>query len=544
MYSIGIDFGTLSARAVLVDLNNGATVSESEFVYPHAVLTDQDFDNVVLEKTDAYQHPQDYLDALAFVTKDVLEQSQISPDQVVGVGIDFTSCTVLSLTEDGVPLCFLDEFQNEPQAYAKLWKHHGAQKEAEEITDLAHKLGEPWIKNYGDNISSEWLFPKIMETLHKAPKVFDKCAYFSEAADWLVWQLTGEKVYGSCMAGYKACWNAETGYPDNRFWAQLDPKLANIVGTKVGTNVQGTGTKAGCVNALGAEFTGLKEGTVVSVPIIDAHAALPAVGISEGEKLLLILGTSGAHIIMHEKQKEVVGISGSVKGGIIPNLVAYESGQAAVGDCFEWFVKNCVPESYEQEAKARGINVYQYLTEKASLLEVGGSGLLALDWFNGNRAPYVDFDLTGVILGLNLQTKPEEIFRALIESTAFGTKSIVDIYEKNGIAVKEIYASGGISQKNRLMMQIYADVLGKEIKVIEAPQAAAKGSAILASMAGGYFDSFKEATKTLCEYTEIVYTPNQENTEKYARLYKEYLTVSEFFAKNSILKNLKLEREQ
>ncbi len=544
MYSIGIDFGSLSARAVLVNLSNGETVAESEFVYPHAILTDQDFDNIVLEKTDAFQHPQDYLDALTFVTKDVIRQGQISVDQVVGVGLDFTSCTVLSLAEEGKPLCFLNEFQNEPQAYAKLWKHHSAQKEANEITDLAHKLGEPWIKNYGDNISSEWLFPKILETLHKAPMVFEKCAYFSEAADWLVWLLTGEKVYGSCMAGYKACWNAETGYPDNSFWAQLDSRLANIVGTKVGTNVQGTGTKAGCLNAFGAELTGLKEGTVVAVPIIDAHAALPAVGITESGKLLLILGTSGCHIIMHEEQKEVAGISGSVKGGIIPELIAYESGQASIGDCFEWFVKNCVPESYEKEAKERGINIYQYLTEKASGLEVGSSGLLALDWFNGNRVPYVDFDLTGVILGLNLQTKPEEIFRALIESTAFGTKSIVDIYENNGIAVQEIYASGGISQKNAFLMQIYADVLGKEIKVIEAPQAAAKGSAVLASIAGGYFGSFKQATETLCEYNEIIYTPNQSNTEKYACLYKEYLIVSEFFAKNSILKNLKLQNDR
>ena len=544
MYSIGIDFGSLSARAVLIDLNNGATVAESEFIYPHAILTDQDFDNVVLEKTDAFQHPKDYLDALSFVTKDILEQSQIPVDQVVGVGIDFTSCTVVALTEDGVPLCFLDEFQNEPQAYVKLWKHHSAQKEAEEITELAHELGESWIKNYGEHISSEWLFPKIMETLHKAPEVFERCAYFSEAADWLVWQLTGEKVYGSCMAGYKACWNAETGYPDNSFWEQLDPRLANIVGAKVGTNVQGTGTKAGCVNAVGAKLTGLKEGTVVSVPIIDAHAALPAVGITEGEKLLLILGTSGAHIIMHEEQKEVAGISGSVKGGIIPELIAYESGQASVGDCFEWFVKNCVPESYQKEAKDRGINIYQYLTEKASLLDVGSSGLLALDWFNGNRAPYVDFDLTGVILGLNLQTKPEEIFRALIESTAFGTKRIVEIYEENGIGVKEIFASGGISQKNAFLMQIYADVLGQEIKVIEAPQAAAKGSAVLASVAGGHFGSFKKATETLCKCKEIIYTPNQSNTEKYDKLYKEYLTVSEFFAKNSILKNLKLQSDQ
>ena len=539
MYSLGIDFGTLSARAVLLDLNNGNVVAESEFIYPHAILTDEDFDGITLEKTDAFQHPQDYLDALSFVTKDIIKRSQVSVQQIVGVGIDFTSCTVLSITEDGTPLCFLDEFKNEPQAYAKLWKHHGAQPEAEAITELAHKLGESWIHNYGGTISSEWLFPKIMETLHKAPEVFEKCAYFSEAADWLVWKLTGEKVYGSCMAGYKACWNGENGYPDNHFWAQLDERLSDIVGTKVGTNVQSTGTKAGCIGTFGAELTGLKEGTVVSVPIIDAHAALPAAGITEGEKMMLILGTSGAHIIMHEEDKDVAGISGKVKDGIIPGLVAYESGQASVGDCFEWFVKNCVPASYEDDAQERGLNIYQYLTEKASALEVGSSGLLAIDWFNGNRAPYVDFDLTGVILGLNLQTKPEEIFRALIEATAFGTKQIVDIYEANGIAVKEILASGGISQKNAFLMQIYADVLGKEIKVIKAPQAAAHGSAVLASVASGYFTTFKEATQTLCQFNEKLYKPNQDNKEKYARLYKQYLTVSEFFAKNSILKDLK-----
>lgn len=447
-YSIGIDYGTLSARAILVDVENGKEKASAEFVYPHAVMDKTLEDGTIVENKSAFQNPQDYLDALAYTISAVLKESDVKIEDVVGIGVDFTSCTVLPVDEKGVPLCFYDEFKSEPHAYVKLWKHHSAQKEADEITKKAIGNHEKWLDSYGGRVSSEWLFPKILETLRKAPEVYEKAFRFVEAGDWITWMLTGENVCSSCMAGYKGMWNKNTGYPSKDFFKMIAPEFENIVGEKLSTNIKATGTKAGEINEFASKLTGLNVGTAVAVPIIDAHSALPAAGIAESGKLMLIIGTSTCHIVMDKEEKPVFGICGMVKDGIIPGLVAYEAGQAAVGDIFDWFIKNNVPYSYVEDAKNENKSIFAYLTEKAERLEVGESGLVALDWWNGNRTPYADFDLKGAIIGYTLQTKPEEIYRALIEATAFGTKSIVDLYEDNGVEINEIYATGGISQKN------------------------------------------------------------------------------------------------
>ena len=536
-YAIGVDFGTLSARALLVSLKDGAQLAEAEFIYPHAVMQDKDFSGITLKKSDAFQHPQDYLDALSFVVNKVLEG--VDPGEVAGIGIDFTACTALPVTEDGTPLCFLPEFQNEPQAYAKLWKHQSAQKEADDITALAAKEQKAWLGVYGGKISPEWYFPKLLEVYRKAPAVFSACHRYMEAGDWLTWLLTGNEIKSSCMAGYKAIWNHKDGFPENAFWEKLEPGFGNIIGTKVGENVGATGTNAGGITAHGSKLTGLKEGTAVAIPIIDAHAALPASGIAEPGKLMLIVGTSGCHIVMSEKDRDVSGISGRVYDGIIPGLVAYEAGQAATGDSFDWFVKNCVPAAYHEKAKEDGKNLFAYLTEKAETLQVGESGLLALDWWNGNRCPYSDGELSGVILGLNLRTKPEEIFRAILESTAYGTKAIADIYETNGIEIHEVYAAGGIAQKNAFLMQMYADVLGKPIHISPCAQAGAMGSAIFAAAAGGAYPDTKAAAKAMAEPYRVTYTPDPQRTSQYEKLYRAYLEVSEFFAHSNVMKDLR-----
>ena len=541
-YSIGVDFGTLSARAALIDLDDGREVSLCELVYPHAILNGTDVSGVNTTENSEMQlqHPQDYLDALSHTVKGVLADSQVSPDAIVGIGLDFTACTMLPIDADGTPLCFLEKYKNEPHAYAKLWKHHGAQKEADEITLLAQNEKESWLDIYGGKISSEWLFPKIYETLNKAPNVFDDAHRFIEAGDWIVLMLTGQESHSSCMAGYKGLWNKKDGYPKNDFWAKLDTRLSDIVGTKVSENVLPTGTKAGVVDSKGALLTGLCEGTAVAVPIIDAHAALPSAGISDAGKLMLIIGTSSCHIVMSKDGANVPDICGSVQDGVIAGLCAHEAGQAGVGDSFDWFVKNCVPEDYAAKARESGLSIFSYLDKKASEKGIGESGLVALDWFNGNRTPYSDADLSGVIVGLTLNTKPEDIYRAILESTAFGTKSIVDIYEKNGVCVDEVYAAGGISRKNEFLMQMYSDVLGKKIKVTSSTQAAAKGSAIFASVAGGHFDNAKSAVAALSDGIAKIYEPNLNNTEKYKKLYDAYLSLSQYFAKASnIMKSLK-----
>lgn len=537
-YSVGIDYGTLSARAVLLDLESGKEIADREFAYPHGVIGGDYFEGITLDKSVALQHPQDYLDALSVTVKGVIADSGVAPEDIIGIGIDFTASTDLPVTADGTPLCFLPEYENRPHAYVKLWKHHGASKEADEMTELAVKMGEKWIDSYGGRISSEWLFPKLLEVKRGDMEVYNNAAYFMEAADWLVWLLTGEKTHNSCMAGYKALWNAQTGYPSNEYLSALG--LDGAVGTKVSENVIATGTKAGQISASGAALSGLCEGTAVTAPIIDAHAAFPATGIVDDGKMLMILGTSGCHIIMDKQDKDVSGIAGKVKDGISAGYVAYEAGQSSSGDNYAWFVNNCVPKAYSDEAGERGISIHQLLTEKASALKIGQSGLISIDWLNGNRTPYSDTELSGMILGLNLNTKPEEIYRAMLEATVFGTKRIIDVYEEGGVAVNELYASGGIARKNPFLMQMYSDVLGKEIRVAKSTQAGAKGSAIMGAVAGGYYHDLKEAAAHLADGCDQVYTPCAERTEKYLRLYDEYLTLSKYFAEeNGVMRRLK-----
>ena len=536
-YSIGIDFGTLSARAILVDMSNGKICAEAEYSYPHGVMDKALPDGTLLERNSAYQHPKDYLDAAENTIKNVVKDSGVCTDDILGLGIDFTACTVLPIDESGTPLCFYEEFKSEPHAYVKLWKHHSAQTEADYITRIAEENKQEWLKLYGGKVSSEWLFPKMLETLNKAPKVFESTTRFIEAADWVVLMLTGKEIHSSCMAGYKGMWNAKDGYPSAKFLEKVNPRFKNIIGTKVSEKVLPTGSKAGEINENGHKLVGLNVGTTVAVPIIDAHSALPAAGIVSDSKLMAIIGTSTCHIVMSDETKTVSGICGMVQDGIIPGYVAYEAGQAAVGDIFAWFTENCVPCNYADEAKKTNLSLFDYLTKKAERLPIGANGIIALDWWNGNRTPYADYDLSGMICGLTLRTKPEEIYRALIESTAFGTKRILDLYINSGVNVNEIYASGGIAQKNTFLMQVYADVCGMKIKVPTGRQAGAKGGAILAACACGHYSTFGEAADAMADKNFVEYIPNLENAEIYNKIYAEYCELSEYFAKRKRREN-------
>lgn len=537
-YVIGMDYGTLSVRGALIDLESGKEAASEEFVYPHAILTDEYFDGVKLEKAAAFQHPQDYLDGAAAVIGKLL--AGIAPADVVGVGVDFTSCTVMAVDENAIPLCFLPQFANEPHAYAKLWKHHGAQKEADAINALAAEMGETFPSRYGGKVDSEWLFPKILETLNKAPAVYEATARFVEAGDWLTWMLTGKEVHGSCMAGYKACWSKKEGFPSNEFLAALHPSLDGIVGTKVSAEVYPTGMKCGEINTYGAALTGLAEGTAVSAPIIDAHSALPAAGVVKPGMLMMILGTSGCYLVMDNEDIDIPGIGGRVEDGTVPGYVAYEAGQGCMGDCFDWLVKNFVPASYTEEAKTAGKNVFALLDEKARAIAPGESGILVLDWFNGNRSPLADGTLTGGIFGITLSTRPEEIYRGMVESIAFGAKMIVDNYLAHGIAIHEVRAAGGISQKNAFFMQTLSDVLGREIRVASTKQAGALGSAVLASVAGGYFADIESAAEKIADPCPTVYTPDFDAQEKLLPLYAEYCRLVEYFGRggNDVLRKL------
>ena len=550
-YVIGVDFGTLSGRALLVNVETGEELSTAVYEYPHAVMDEALPSGKELPPDWALQHPQDYLDVFAHTIPAVLKEAGVSAEDVIGVGIDFTACTLLPVKADGTPLCFLEQYKDEPHAYIKLWKHHAAQDKANKLNEIAERTGQKWLSRYGGKISSEWAFPKIWQTLDEAPHIYQEADYFIEAADWVIWQLTGVQTRNSCTAGYKAIWHKKEGYPEKEFFKALDPRLENVVEDKLNCPVSPLGSKAGEITEKAASLTGLKPGTAVAVANVDAHVTVPAVKIDGPGKMLAIMGTSTCHILLGTKEQTVPGMCGVVEDGVCPGYFGYEAGQSCVGDHFAWFVENCVSAEYYEAAKAEGLNIHQYLTKKAEQLKVGESGLLALDWWNGNRSVLVDVDLTGLMLGMTLQTKPEEMYRALIEATAYGTRKIIETFRENGVPVEEFYASGGISYKNPMAMQIYADIIKLPIKIGGSAQGPALGSAIFAAVAagserGGYDDVF-EAARIMGKLRDTVYYPNPANSEVYDKLYKEYSILHDYFGRgaNDVMKRLKeIKKEQ
>lgn len=532
-YVIGIDFGTLSGRCVLVDADSGKEIAESVLNYSHGVMDEYLPNGEKLPPNYALQHPGDYLDVLRTTVPDVISKANICSGDVAGIGIDFTACTMLPVDENGTPLCMKKEYENNKHSYVKLWKHHAAQAAADEISCLAETRGEHWLPIYGGRISCEWALPKILEILREAPDVYADTYRFTEAADWLSLMLTGEETHSAVFAGYKWLWNAEKGYPSNNYMITLDKGLDGIVGSKLSTRILGMDKIAGYINQKGAALTGLKIGTPVALPMIDAHAAMPALNITGDGDLMLIIGTSACHILNSKGAKNVAGICGYVKDGVIPGLYTYEAGQSGVGDIFDWFVKNCVPEHYMKEAEAKKINIHKLLREKAGELDAGESGLIALDWWNGNRSILVNAKLTGMILGMTLRTKPEEIYRALIEATAYGLRVIVEQYENSGIKINHICAAGGIAQKDEMMMQIYSDVLDREIRIAGSTQAGALGSAIYAAVAANIYPDVKSAAEKLSKPDIKIYKPIQQNVVAYETLYQEYRKLHDYFGKDN-----------
>ena len=544
-YTIGIDFGSLSGRALLLDISTGEEMASSVYEYPHGVMDKELPSGEKLGSDYALQHPMDYLEVLYHTIPQVIKSSGVDPKDIAAIGTDFTACTMIPCKADGTPLCFLDEYKHNPHSWVKLWKHHAAQYEANRLNEIAKQRGEEWLKNYGGKISSEWAIPKLMQICDEAPEIYTAMDRWIEAADWIVWMMTGNETRNSCTAGYKAIWNKRKGYPSREFFKALNPMLENCVEEKLGKVITPLGERAGTITPEFAEKTGLSEGTVVSIGNVDAHVCVPSVSIDGPKKMLAIIGTSTCHILMGEEEKQVSGMCGVVEDGVMPGLFGYEAGQSCVGDHFAWLVDNCVPESYHKEAEANGMDIHQYLTSLAEKQRAGESGLLALDWWNGNRSVLVDADLTGCMLGMTLSTKPEEMYRALIEATAYGTRMIVENFRDNGVEVEEFYASGGIAVKNEMAMQIYSDVLNMPVKIAGSAQGPALGSAIFASVAAGKenggYDSVFEAARKLGKVKDKYYSPIKENAEVYDRLYAEYKKLHDYFGRgeNKVMKTLK-----
>jgi len=545
-YSIGIDFGTLSGRAVLVEVGTGNIIAAAVKEYTHGVMDEYLPDGKTRLGPDwALEHPADYLEVLSETIPAVLKESGVGAENVIGLAIDFTACTMLPVDKSGTPLCMKEEYKTNPHAYVKLWKHHAAQYEANRLNEIAAERGEKFLGRYGGKTSSEWLFPKIMQILDEAPGIYDVADRFIEAGDWVTMQMTGNERRNSCAAGYKALWSKREGYPSKEFFKALDPRLENVVEDKLSADIYPLGGKAGELTLEMAELTGLKAGTAVGIANVDAHVAVPSLGITEPGKMLMIMGTSTCHMVLGTEEKILPGMCGVVEDGILPGFFGFEAGQSCVGDHFQWFTENCIPAAYMDEAGRRGISIHKLLREKASKLKVGESGLIALDWWNGNRSVLVDVDLTGLIIGCTLQTKPEEIYRALIEATAYGTNMIIETFENSGVKIDELYACGGIAEKDEMMMQIYADVTNREIRISGSPQAVALGSAMFGTVAAGKarggYDSIFEAAKYMSKVKETYYKPNASNVEAYKKLYAEYKLLHDYFGRgqNDVMKRLK-----
>ena len=532
-YTIGIDFGTLSGRAVLTAVQDGSTAATAVYEYPHGVMDTALPNGTPLPQGWALQHPGDYLEVLYHTLPALLEQSQADPQDIIGIGVDFTSSSPLPVDAKGVPLCFYEEYAQDPHALVKLWKHHGAQAQADRITALARERQEPWLPRFGGRISSEMSLPKLLQVLEEAPHIYHAMSHWMEAGDWIVWQLTGQPAQSACAAGYKSIWDAETGFPSGDFLEALNPQLKNGAVEKHSSPVIPIYSRAGSLAPAMAARLGLPAGICVAASMVDAHACLPASGITRPGQMLAIIGTSSCYMTLSEKPSVFPGILSAAKDALHPGYWGYDAGQGCVGDHFAWAAERITPESYRVEARQQGMDIQQYLTCLAQTQKPGAHGLVALDWWNGCRSVLMDSNLTGMILGMTLSTRAEDIYRALIEATAYGARVILEAYEAAGIHSDSLFATGGISRKNPMMMQIYADVLNRPVHVVSASQGGALGSAIVAAVAAGAYGTPEEAIRAMAAPVDRIYEPIPENVRIYETLYGVYKILHDKFGQEA-----------
>jgi L-ribulokinase len=527
---VGVDFGTLSGRAVVVRVADGAELGSAVLAYSHGVM-DRTLavTGEVLPPDWALQVPADYVAVLREAVPAALAEAGVDPSDVVGIGTDFTACTMLPVTEDGTPLCELERFGDRRHAYVKLWKHHAAQPQADRINAVAEERGEAWLARYGGRISSEWEFAKGLQLLEEDPEIYHAMAHWVEAADWIVWRLCGRYVRNACTAGYKAV-RQDNAYPSVEYLAALNPEFADFVTEKIEQPIGQLGEAAGRLTAEAAGWTGLCEGIAVAVGNVDAHVTAPAAVAVEPGQMVAIMGTSTCHVMSSDVLAEVPGMCGVVDGGIVPKLWGYEAGQSGVGDIFAWFVDSAVPPSSHAEAARRGVTVHEYLTELAARQAVGEHGLLALDWHSGNRSVLVDHHLSGLVIGQTLATEPQDTYRALLEATAFGTRTIIEAFEARGVPVTELVVAGGLL-KNRLLMQIYADVTRRPLSTIGSEQGPALGSAIHAAVAAGAYPDIHAAAAAMGKVNRGVYQPDPRRAEAYDALYADYARLHDYFGR-------------
>ncbi len=539
-YTIGLDYGTNSVRALLVNVANGAEVAAAVWTYAHGTQ------GVILSRDPnlARQHPADYLKGAEVTIKQALATAKktvkgFKPEQVIGIGVDTTGSTPLPVDKDGQPLVFQKKFENNPAAMAWLWKDHTGILEAAEITSLAKKMRPQYLAKCGGTYSSEWFFSKILKCLRSSPEVFNAAYSWIELSDFVPAALTDtlhpdKFIAGICAAGHKAMYSDTWGgYPDKAFLSKLHPKLGALR-DRLPKRVLAVDSAAGKLTADWAKRTGLPAGIPVAVGAFDAHTGAIGAGVKPGT-LVKIIGTSTCDISVRvntAKLADIPGVCGIVNGSVVPGFFGIEAGQSAVGDIFNWLVNYIQPASAgasARQARPTGPATHEELSEAALKLQPGESGLLALDWNNGNRTVLVDQQLTGLLVGQTLYTTPAEIYRALIEATAFGALTIINRYEEYGVKISEVVNCGGIAEKSALVMQTYADITGRPMKISRSAQTCALGSAIAAAVIAGAHKDFATAQKKMTGLKPKVYRPNPKAHAVYKELYALYKQLHDAF---------------
>ena len=526
---IGVDYGTLSGRAVVVRVSDGQELGSAVHDYPNAVLDRALPTGQPLLPEWALQVPADYLTILQVAVPEALRVAGVDQGDVIGIGTDFTACTMVATLADGTPLCEVPAFATSPHAFVKLWRHHAAQPQADRINDLARERGETWLARYGGRISSEWEFAKGLQMLEEAPELYAAMGHFVEAADWIVWQLTGTYIRNACTAGYKGMYQ-DGAYPDEAFLSALNPGFGSFVSDKLDHTIGQLGDRAGSLSARAAAWTGLPEGIAVAVGNVDAHVTAPAAQAVEPGQMVAIMGTSTCHVMNTTELHEVPGMCGVVDGGIVAGMWGYEAGQSGVGDIFDWFVRHGVPPKYHEEADATGVSIHELLTELSRGQAIGEHGLIALDWHSGNRSVLVDHELSGLVVGQTLATRAEDTYRALLEATAFGTRTIIEAFNSSGVPVTELVVAGGLL-KNTLLMQIYADVTNLPLSTIASTQGPALGSAIHAAVAADAYPDIHAAARAMGRSNKAVYQPIAANVKAYDELFADYTLLHDYFGR-------------
>jgi L-ribulokinase len=529
-YAIGIDFGTESGRVLLLDLRSGVEAAVAVVPYASGVI-----DRVLPESAEALpvdwalQDPDDWRAVVSTGIPAVLDAAAVAGRDVIGIGVDFTCCTVLPVTADGTPLCASPAWRGRRHAWPKLWKHHAAQGVADRLNEVARERDEPFLARYGGKISSEWYFPKLIELWLEDREVYEAASGFIEACDWIVWHLTGRERRAACSAGYKALWSPVDGLPPTDFFTDAYQGF-DRPGEKLGSEFSALGDRAGLLRPELAAQLGLEPSVAVAVGNVDSFVSVPGAGVLESTSFLIVIGTSICDVVVHPDEVLLPGITGVVRDGVLPGLYGYEAGQAAVGDMLAWFVSLV--------AGARDGERYSELERDAATVAPGASGLLALDWWNGNRTILADADLSGVLSGLTLQSTAAEIYRALLESIAFGNRRIVDNFEEHGLALHQLVACGGIAEKSPLTMQLLADTSGRRVIVPGSSEIPARGAALFGAVAAGTeaggFADIMAAIDALAPGTGATYEPEPAAVAVYDELYGLYRQLHDTLGRDQV----------